>query len=284
MEVLSSITQPIVDWVHEFDPREAPIVTDNPNLPYYVLPVYLAFVFLGPKVIKKEIPGLQTPLKYWNLFLCIFSAAMLVPWAFLVGRFAIQNGLYQALCMPNQEMWAKGSISAVICYIFMWSKFLELIDTAFLVLRARPVGGLHWYHHASVLFYCWVTMKSMVGFAMWFGIINSAIHTIMYYYYYSAAANGKPPAWGKYLTQMQMTQMVLGMVICGGWMYFWQTGSPAPLYGTIDARVIVGLTLVMYSSYFYLFLQMYLKKEAARKEGRRSERAPAGSSKAVKAE
>jgi hypothetical protein len=35
-------------------------------------------------------------------------------------------------------------------------RFAELIDTAFLVLRKRTVNLLHWYHHASVLYYCWL--------------------------------------------------------------------------------------------------------------------------------
>ena len=36
----------------------------------------------------------------------------------------------------------------------MLSKVPETIDTLFIVLRRQPLIFLHWYHHASVLVYC----------------------------------------------------------------------------------------------------------------------------------
>lgn len=40
-------------------------------------------------------------------------------------------------------------------WAFCFSKLPELIDTVFIVLRKQPLIFLHWYHHASVLIYCW---------------------------------------------------------------------------------------------------------------------------------
>ena len=39
-------------------------------------------------------------------------------------------------------------------WLFMLSKVPETIDTLFIVLRRQPLIFLHWYHHASVLVYC----------------------------------------------------------------------------------------------------------------------------------
>jgi hypothetical protein len=53
------------------------------------------------------------------------------------------------------------------------------------------------------------SFRSQVAFAMWFGIVNTFVHTLMYYYYFVASFS-TPPKWGKYLTQLQMIQMVIG--------------------------------------------------------------------------
>eukprot|EP00122_Pirum_gemmata_P011475 Pgem_evm2s10633 len=39
--------------------------------------------------------------------------------------------------------------------LFIFSKIPELFDTMFIVLRKRPLIFLHWYHHITVLAYCW---------------------------------------------------------------------------------------------------------------------------------
>lgn len=43
---------------------------------------------------------------------------------------------------------------------------MELGDTLFLVFRGKTVPFLHWYHHVTVLYFCWlgyVPTQSMVG-------------------------------------------------------------------------------------------------------------------------
>ncbi len=44
-------------------------------------------------------------------------------------------------------------------WAFCFSKLPELIDTVFIVLRKQPLIFLHWYHHASVLVYCWFSYQ-----------------------------------------------------------------------------------------------------------------------------
>jgi hypothetical protein len=39
-------------------------------------------------------------------------------------------------------------------WLFIISKVPETIDTLFIVLRRQQLIFLHWFHHASVLVYC----------------------------------------------------------------------------------------------------------------------------------
>ena len=40
-------------------------------------------------------------------------------------------------------------------YLFALSKYYELADTLFLILKRKPVIFLHWYHHTTVLLFTW---------------------------------------------------------------------------------------------------------------------------------
>ncbi len=69
--------------------------------------------------------------------------------------------------------------------MFLWSKAVELIDTAFLVLRKRPIIFLHWYHHVTVMMYTWHACKEHAASGRWFISMNYTVHALMYTYYAS---------------------------------------------------------------------------------------------------
>ena len=51
--------------------------------------------------------------------------------------------------------------------LFIFSKFPELLDTAFLVLQKKRVIFLHWFHHTTVLLYCWHAYHNRIGPGIW---------------------------------------------------------------------------------------------------------------------
>ena len=97
--------------------------------------------------------------------------------------------------------------------LFIFSKYLELIDTVFLVLRKRKVRFLHWYHHFSVLLYCWHAYTWEMPTGLYFAAMNYTVHAVMYFYYFLSGVLTKPPDWALLVTVMQLLQMVGGRAI-----------------------------------------------------------------------
>jgi len=238
-----------------FNGHHQPIVHDYPYLPLFVVPLYVLFVFYGPKLMEKREPfKLEFALKIWNFFLFFISLSMFLGLFTPILLFWTSRGFYELVCMPQGEMYYGFAFFCI--WVFGLSKYLELFDTLFLILRKREVTFLHWYHHTTVLCYTWFSLVIMTPPGAIFGMINTFVHTIMYWYYF-LAAKGKRPTWGKFVTIVQLSQMVLGVSITSSWAYNYLTGVYCPM-GHPQAYMLSSL--VLYGSYFLLFLQFYLNR------------------------
>ena len=71
--------------------------------------------------------------------------------------------------------------------VHVLTKFPELLDTVFLVLQKRGVIFLHWFHHATVLLYCWHAFQFAVATALWYVSMNLCMHSLRYLYYFLMA-------------------------------------------------------------------------------------------------
>ncbi|CAN0512742.1 unnamed protein product [Discosporangium mesarthrocarpum] len=52
----------------------------------------------------------------------------------------------------------------------------ELGDTFFIVLRKKPLIFLHWYHHVTVLLYCWHSYYEQTTYGLYFICMNYTVH------------------------------------------------------------------------------------------------------------
>ena len=121
----------------------------------------------------------------WNFALALFSlcgACATVP-QLLVGSEGglLSRGFYASVCV-HPSTYGCGSVGLFVA-LFIYSKFAELIDTALLLLRKAPVITLHWYHHASVLLYCWHAYAARIGTGLWYAAMNYTVHALMYTYF-----------------------------------------------------------------------------------------------------
>lgn len=212
----------------------------------------------------------------WNASLSIFSlmgAMHLLP---EIVRKIQQN--------THREYWCEStrhydSLTLEWIAYFHISKLFELGDTIFLVLRGKDPIFLHLYHHITVAFISWESMVQIPSLILTGAFINYFIHFFMYLYF-ALHIYGKVPAWfrPKWITYMQIGQMVVGVV--GGmetYYYIIQDMYPAvedehgfatgtlrisapPLEPCASSAGFVATGIILYASYFILFLDFYRNK------------------------
>lgn len=160
---------------------------------------------------------LRGPLVAWNFLLFVFSLFCIVSFTVRLYAGVQAKGVEVLICDPDGHFW-KG-VDLFLVWIFLVSKFVELGDTVFLALRKRRVIFLHWYHHLTVLLYCWQANVTHNSNSILFGTMNALIHTIMYYYYWQTSL-GRKLTWGALLTKLQLSQMVFGILFVFSWAYY----------------------------------------------------------------
>eukprot|EP01013_Petalomonas_cantuscygni_P019018 TRINITY_DN3663_c0_g1_i2.p1 TRINITY_DN3663_c0_g1~~TRINITY_DN3663_c0_g1_i2.p1 ORF type:complete len:299 (+),score=45.42 TRINITY_DN3663_c0_g1_i2:99-995(+) len=172
----------------------------------------------------------------WNLFLAAFSvigAIRVVPR--LVGIVS-DYGFSQALCVPASDTYSHGAAGLWV-FFFCMSKIPELFDTVLLLMKRRYVIFLHWYHHASVLLYCWHAYVTKTPAGIWFSSMNLVVHGVMYWYYFLSAC-GKRPSWDIFVTSLQILQMIIGVAVTA---VSWQQLDQCP---AIDASNLLYATVM----------------------------------------
>lgn len=55
------------------------------------------------------------------------------------------------------------------------------------MLQKKKVIFLHWFHHCTVLLYCWHAYHNRIAPGIWFAAMNYSVHSVMYAYYFAAS-------------------------------------------------------------------------------------------------
>lgn len=252
------------DFEKKFESSHVRVLMEQNN---YVIPVgcvvgYLLFCYFGKKIMANVQPfGLVNTLAAWNLFLSLFSfygAFRTVP--HLLHRLTVVS-FEDAVCQNAMESYGSGACGFAVM-LFILSKIPELIDTVFIVLRKKPLIFLHWYHHVTVLLYCWNAYTTQSAAGIWFVAMNYSVHAVMYFYYFLQAAKMMPkwfPSW--IITLIQISQMVIGtFIVCACFYYHFYGGAKyAPgECNNLPSNLAAGG--IIYASYLYLFCEFAVKR------------------------
>jgi elongation of very long chain fatty acids protein 6 len=240
---------------------------------HYVTPItaviiYVLFVFwIGPYIMSKYEKGfnLTYSLAAWNLSLSLFSwwgVTRTVP--FILYR--IFNETFEdTVCKAGVNTYAHGT-TGFATVMFILSKIPELGDTIFLVVKKKPVIFLHWYHHITVLLFCWNSYVTESSCGLYFVAMNYTVHALMYFYFFLMAIKSVPKWFPPViLTFFQISQMFVGVGVVSAAIYYHYYSNKIYKYklGTQrcsndPSNMIAGC--LMYSSYLYLFIEFALKR------------------------
>lgn len=125
------------------DPGWKSFMRTHRNIPFYASIVYLVVIF-GLKSYMKNRQGLELrkPLIVWNWTLGIFS---------MVGFYRMSQELMYVLSLPNgfhKSVCIREGLNEPLAFwavLFALSKFVELGDTVFIVLRKQPLLFIQWW-------------------------------------------------------------------------------------------------------------------------------------------
>lgn len=169
------------------------------------------------------------------IFYCLFFT---IPTKLIASdHFAETSGLYRR-----------------VSYLFYLSKYVEFLDTYFLILCDRPVSWLQYIHHiGAVMDMGFLYYGENSGVWIFVGF-NGIIHTVMYYYYACAIMKWKFTLMPKNcITIMQLVQFFGGLAI-----YFPYTGVTA-FWSDVRLRNTWLFTYGYVITLVFLFGNFYLK-------------------------
>ncbi|XP_041358337.1 elongation of very long chain fatty acids protein 7-like [Gigantopelta aegis] len=234
------------------DPRVADWFMMSTPLPSFIICfLYVVIVKLGPWLMRDRKPfEMKNVLLAYNLVMVIISAYTLEEFlnaGWLAG--------YSLRCEPVDYSTSPQALRmAKVCWLFYITKFLELFDTIFFIMRKKfnQVSFLHVFHHGIMPVSWWFGVKFVPGgFGTFHSTCNSFIHFMMYTYYGLAALGPEYQKylwWKKYMTKMQIIQFIC-VVIHTAQLLFIECNYPKTFVYIIGSYAFVFL--VMFADFYF---------------------------------
>ena len=188
-----------------FDRGTTPLSTLTSALSWIAL--YYIIVFGGRELMHDRAPfKLKKAFIIHNLYLTIISGILLGLFLQQIVPQLWNEGLYENIC--GESGWTNKLV--ILYYLNYLTKYLELLDTVFLVLKKKPLTFLHTYHHGATALLCYTQLVGQTSVS-WVPItLNLTVHVVMYWYYFQSA-RGIRVWWKQYITMLQITQFVLDL-------------------------------------------------------------------------
>jgi hypothetical protein len=179
---------------------------------YFHLNIFVGVVHLfyfGMIIVSKHISTLkkmhvQSFIFYYNWFQVLLSAIMSIYGIAILTT--IDNPLFlnvrsETLMEVNNCVYIKNFI-----LLHVFSKVVDFIDTAILIVRGKQLSFLHTYHHLSIGLIWFYLYNENMNIAYVGATVNSIVHTVMYFYYNYSEKLKYIKSW---ITRMQLTQFVI---------------------------------------------------------------------------
>lgn len=152
------------NWIKDADPRvEDWFLMSSPLPQTIILGIYVYFVTsLGPKLMENRKPfELKKVMITYNFFIVLFSVYMC--YEFVMSGWGTGYSFRCDIVDYSQSPRAMRMVHT--CWLYYFSKFIELLDTVFFVLRKKnsQVTFLHVFHHTIMPWTWWFGVKFAAG-------------------------------------------------------------------------------------------------------------------------
>uniref|UniRef100_A0A915PYA5 Elongation of very long chain fatty acids protein n=1 Tax=Setaria digitata TaxID=48799 RepID=A0A915PYA5_9BILA len=222
----------------------------------FLIVAYTLFVINAPRFQKgRKCRGLPTIIFCWNTFNALADAFLLLG---LLPDFvsSFQNGFYSSLCL-NGELY-KNSRTGKALFTFHISKIWELFDTILVILDGREVDTLHVTHHIAISVLMVYSYQYVGAMARWIAVTNLAAHFALYSYLAAQSCVWKRRTRSAcVISGIQLAQFPICLL------------SLLKIRQFLNAKKKCetgynGPTIIIYATFFILFIQFYIKKYGRR--------------------
>ncbi|KAM8727220.1 elongation of very long chain fatty acids protein 1a isoform 1-T2 [Acanthopagrus schlegelii] len=239
--------------------RDYPLMQSPVHMTCILLAYVLFSVYVGPRLMAHRKPFRL------NVAMIVYNLSMVLLNAYIVCEFMLSGWgtTYSWRCDLIDYSRSPQALRMIqVAWLFYFSKYIELLDTVFFVLRKKQsqITFLHVFHHSFMPWTWWwgITLTPVGGMGSFHALVNACVHVIMYFYYGLSAAGPRFQKylwWKKYMTAIQLTQFVLISVHISQYYFMKKCDYQNPLWIHL---------IWMYGTFFFLlfsnfWLQAYIK-------------------------
>jgi len=225
-----------------------------PYVPILACILYGLLIRVGQTYFKEKDPlNWRRAMTVWNLLLASFSATGFIRTLPYLVHILTTYEFRDVFCTDPENGYGCGTTGLWV-QLFILSKLPELFDTMFIVVHKKKLSFLHWYHHITVLLYCWNSYVTKAPSGIIFSVMNYGVHAVMYFYYFLMAIKIRPP-WAMIVTLLQISQMVVGVACTVFGFYYYDGGVDCAI-----SKQNNYAAFVMYGSYLILFLEFFVQR------------------------